>query len=325
MSKQTSPDIAAAIERIEATRNLDEIYPILASLRATPGWHKKRASLWKEPRTEFQPLHWSYEVCRKALDQAGQWIGTDLAERRNFLLFNPVGDNDYDTVRTIVSAYQMIKPGEYARAHRHSANAMRLILDAEPGCFTVVDGARLPMQSGDFLLTPGGCWHSHYNEGTNNAYWIDFLDVPLVHLLEPMFCDELPGGHQPVTAELTAHDWYFPAAKTRPQLHAQPVRDGYQRLVLDTKAIHTMEISYLALAADAQAHFRRNTASRIFAVTQGSGRGRIGGRDINWQRGDVMAVPSWVDYSLAAYESAEILEVSDRPVLDKLGFYREAN
>jgi len=326
MSMQVNLAAAEAIERIEATRNLDEIYPVLAGLRATPGWHKKRASLWKEPRTEFQPLHWSYEVCRKALDQAGQWISTELAERRNLLLFNPVGDNDYDTVRTIVSAYQMIKPGEYARAHRHSPNAMRLILDAEPGCFTVVDGARLPMRSGDFLLTPGGCWHSHYNEGKSNAYWIDFLDVPLVHLLEPMFYDEYPGGHQPVKVELDAHDWYFPAAMTRPQLHGQPVCDGYRRLVLNTHAhIVTMEISYIAIAQEAEATFRRNTASRIFAVTQGSGRARVGARDFAWQRGDVIAVPGWVDYSLVAHEAAELLEVSDRPVLDKLGLYREAN
>lgn len=326
MSKQIDQTTAQAIERIKATRNLDEIYPVLADLRATAGWHKKRPSLWKEPRTEFQPMHWSYEVSRVALDQAGQWIGTDLAERRTLMLFNPVGDNDYDTVRTIVSAYQMIKPGEYARAHRHSATAMRLIMDAEPGCFTVVDGAKLPMQTGDFLLTPGGCWHSHYNEGKTNGYWIDFLDVPLVHLLEPMFYDEYPDGRQPVKVELTEHDWYFRAAKTRPQLHAQPERDGYKRLLLNTQAhVVTMEICYLAIAPGAKTVFRRNTASRIFAITQGSGRARVGSRDFTWKRGDVIAVPSWVDYSLSADEPSEMLEVSDRPVLDKLRLYREAN
>ena len=323
MSNQTT--ISEAIDRIKATRNLDEIYPVLAALRTTAGWHKKRPSLWKEPRTQFQPMHWSYEVCRAALDQSAQWIGTELAERRNFLLFNPVGDNDYDTVRTIVSAYQMIKPGEYARTHRHTPNAMRLILDAEPGCFTVVDGAKLPMLSGDFLLTPRSCWHSHYNEGKSNAYWIDFLDVPLVHLLEPMFYDEYPQVHQPVKAELNEHAWYFTAAKTYPRLHAQPERDGYKRLVLDTAPIVSMEISYLALAPKAQTTFRRNTASRIFAVTQGSGRARVGGRDFTWKRGDVMAVPSWTDYALTADEPAVIMEVSDRPVLDKLGLYRQAD
>jgi len=316
----------ADIERVHATRSLEEIYPVLADLRTTPGWHKKRPSLWKEPRTEFQPLHWSYETCRAALDQAGQWIGTELAERRNLLLFNPVGDNDYDTVRTLVSAYQMIKPGEYARAHRHSPNAMRLVLDAEPGCFTVVDGVQLPMVSGDFLLTPGNCWHSHYNEGNSNAYWIDYLDVPLVHLLEPMFFDEHPEGYQPIKSTASEHPWYFPAAVTRPQLHAQPQTEGYKRLVLDTQAhIPTMEISYLGLSPDVEARFARNTASRILAVTQGSGQARIGGRDMRWKRGDVMAIPSWVDYSLVASEPAEMLEVNDRPTLEKLGFYREAN
>ena len=325
MSKQATNPAIQTIERIRATRNLDEIYPMLAQLRATPGWHKKRPSLWKEPRTEFQPMHWSYQICRAALDQTGQWIGTDLAERRNLMLFNPVGDNDYDTVRTIVSAYQMIKPGEYARTHRHTPNAMRLILDAEPGCFTVVNGNRLPMLTGDFLLTPNYYWHGHYNEGKANAYWIDFLDVPLVHLLEPMFFEELPGVRQPVTAELTAHPFYFTAAQTRPRLHAQPERDGYKRLVLDTQAhIVTLELSYLAIAAGARASFARNTASRIFAVTHGSGRARVGGRDIDWQLGDVIAVPSWVDYSLTADESAEILEVSDRPTLEKLALYRQA-
>jgi len=145
------------LEQVSSTRNLDELYPVLSSLRMTPGWHKKRPSLWKQPRTDFNPLHWRYDIGRRALDQAGQWIGTELAERRNFLLFNPVGDNDYDTVRTLVVAFQMIKPGEYARPHRHSPNAMRLILDAGPGCYTVVDGVKLPMRTGDFLLTPGGC------------------------------------------------------------------------------------------------------------------------------------------------------------------------
>lgn len=324
MSKQAHPANAEAIRRIEVTGNLDEIYPVLAGLRTTPGWHKKRSSLWKEPRTEYQPLHWSYEVCAKALDQAGQWISTELAERRNLLLFNPVGDNDYDTVRTIVSAYQMIKPGEYARAHRHSPNAMRLVLDAKPGVFTVVDGATLPMQAGDFLLTPGNCWHSHYNEGDANAYWIDFLDVPLVHRLEPMFFEEYPDGYQPADTAPETHDWYFPAAVTRPRLHAQPVKDGYRRLVLNTQAhIPTMEMSYLALTPGTPVSFPRNTASRIIAITQGSGQARVGERDIVWQRGDVIAVPSWVDYAFVADEAAEMLEVSDRPVLDKLGFYRE--
>jgi gentisate 1,2-dioxygenase len=310
---------------IQATKNLDEIYPVLSSLRATPGWYKKRPSLWREPCTEYTPQHWSYEICGAAIERAGQWISTELAERRNTLLFNPVGDNDYDTVRTLVAAYQMIKPGEYARAHRHSPNAMRLILDAEPGCFTVVDGVALPMESGDFLLTPGGCWHSHFYEKTadSNAYWIDFLDVPLVHRLEPMFFEEYSEGYQPIEARATEHAWYFPAAQTTEQLAAQLEVNGLRRLLLDTQAhIPTVEISYLGLGIE-RVWFARDTASRILAVTEGEGRARVGNLDINWKRGDVMAVPSWHEFWLESEGKATVLEVSDRPVLQKLGFYRK--
>lgn len=323
MREETMSDLL--IERVQATTGLDALYPVLSGLHMTPGWHKKRPSLWKEPRTAFQPLHWRYDVGRAALDQAGQWIGTELAERRNLLLFNPVGDNDYDTVRTLVVAFQMIKPGEYARAHRHTPNAMRLILDAGPGCYTVVDGVKLPMRTGDFLLTPGDCWHSHYNEGESNAYWIDVLDVPLVHLLEPMFFAEHPERSQPVESEPAQHPFYFPPQQTLPALAAAPAAGGLQRLTLPTQEhMATVAISYLKLARGARHDFGRNTASRIFAVTDGRGTARVGELEVQWSRGDVIAVPSWSPHALCASEDAVLLEVSDEPVLRKLGFWREA-
>ncbi|MPW11160.1 cupin domain-containing protein [Paraburkholderia sp. CNPSo 3155] len=80
--------------------------------------------------------------------------------------------------------------------------------------------------------------------------------------------------------------------------------------MLNTQAhIPTMEMSYLALAAGTPVNFPRNTASRIIAITQGSGKARVGERDIEWKRGDVIAVPSWVDYAFTADEPAEMLDV----------------
>lgn len=313
------------LEQVSSTRNLDELYPVLSSLRMTPGWHKKRPSLWKQPRTDFNPLHWRYDIGRRALDQAGQWIGTELAERRNFLLFNPVGDNDYDTVRTLVVAFQMIKPGEYARPHRHSPNAMRLILDAGPGCYTVVDGVKLPMRTGDFLLTPGGCWHSHYNEGDANAYWIDVLDVPLVHLLEPMFFEEHPATTQEVETEPESHVFYFPAQQMRAALAGSAVRHGVRQAGLPTEPyIPTVAVDCLELIAGSTHEFTRNTANRIYAVTSGTGTAQVGELTIDWARGDVIAVPTWTPMSLSASSDASLMEVSDAPVMQKLGFYREA-
>lgn len=313
------------LHQIEGASSLEDLYPALSGSRMTAGWHKKRPSLWKEPRTEFRPLHWSYALGKAALDQAGRWIGTELAERRNLLLFNPVGDNDYATLRTLVVAYQMIKPGEYARAHEHTPNALRLILDAGPGCYTVVDGVKLPMRTGDVLLTPGGCFHSHYNEGEANAYWIDVLDVPLVHALEPMLFSELPGKSQEVRESPQDHPFYFPPAKTGPALAALVDQAGVKVLKLPTQPhIRTIDISLFDFQAGASRKVARSTASRVLAVIHGSGVLRTGGTETVWRAGDVMAVPCWHAHEIVAQEPSRLMEVCDEPTMRALGFYREA-
>lgn len=316
-----------AKQQLLAASSLEELYPIIAANLMTAGWHKKRRSLYPEPRADYQPLHWRWDNGRIALDQAGRWIGTELAERRNLLLYNPggaSGDNDYDTVRTLVVAYQMIKPGEYARSHQHTPNAMRLILDADEGCFTVVNGVKLPMRTGDFMLTPGGCWHSHYNEGKRNAYWIDVLDVPLVHRLGPMLFSESPEWNQKVASEPTEHPFYFPPTRTLPALQALAASNGVKRLKLETEtAMPPLDIGMFHIAGGTAYTAPRSTASSIFAVISGRGQARIGGLNAEWAVGDVLAAPSWHEIELKASEDAVLLEVSDAPVFRKLGFYRE--
>src|ERR1700730_13524937 len=170
--------------------SLQELYDKLETVGMGAGWNKPTPSLWPSPRKTLVPAHWKYELARGALDAAGRLINTELAERRNLILYNPVPGNEYATTRTLLAAYQMILPGEKARSHRHTPNALRLIVDAEPGTYTVVDGEKLPMLPGDVLLTPNWRWHGHGNDGAAAAYWIDFLDAPLIQLLEPMFLEE---------------------------------------------------------------------------------------------------------------------------------------
>jgi gentisate 1,2-dioxygenase len=59
------------------------------------------------------------------LARAGELIGTDKAERRNLTMFNPVEGNVYSTLRSMVAAYQMIRP-----ARRPAPIAIRLTLCA---------------------------------------------------------------------------------------------------------------------------------------------------------------------------------------------------
>jgi gentisate 1,2-dioxygenase len=303
--------------------SLNELYPIINDHCFTAGWHKKRPSLWSAPQSELQPMHWRYRDGKQVLDRAGEWIGTDLAERRNLIMFNPVGDNDYASVRTLITAYQMIKPGEYAKTHRHTPNALRLILEADPGVYTVVDGVKIAMTPGAVAYTPGWTWHSHYNEGTANAYWIDFLDVPLVHLLEPMFYEQHPDEYQPITGEAAQSDWAFSAEWVANQLAEQAeLAPGVRRLSLPNPQMVTMELRFLSMVEGGVARLGRSTASSIFAIAGGSGTATIGEQRFAWERGDVLACPSWTPAELEAHDDALIFEVSDEPTLRRLGFYR---
>lgn len=314
----------STMDDIAKSSGLDELYPLFERERYTAGWHKKRPSLWPEPATAFRPMHWSYREARAALERASLWIGTELAERRNLLMFNPVGDNDYDTVRTLVCAYQLIQPDEHARAHRHTPNALRLVLDAGSGLYTVVDGVRLPMVPGDVLLTPGGGWHSHYNEGRETACWIDFLDVPLVHRLEPMFFENHPDTYQAVTETPDSHPYWFKRGDIEAELaRSAPDAAGVRRYVLDSQShILTMELACLSLPAGGSLGPVRDTVNRIYAVTRGSGCFSSGDTEFRWQRGDVFAAPAWARHHISADEDSDLFEVSDRPVMEKLGFLK---
>ena len=171
--------------------NLDDLYKAFDGLSMEGGWHRRKPALWPEPTKSFLPAIWRYDEVKPILDAAGVLISTELAERRNLTMTNPLEGNIYPTVRTLVAAYQMIRTGETADAHRHTPNALRLILEGT-GTYTTVAGNRLEMRPGDVLLTPGWAWIPHENIGSEDCYWLDFLDVPLIHLLEPMFFERHP-------------------------------------------------------------------------------------------------------------------------------------
>ena len=105
--------------------------------------------------------------------------------------------------------------GREGAPHRHTAAALRLVVEAKPGTYTVVDGARVDMVPGDVVLTPSWAWHGHANESDATSYWIDFLDVPFVQHSEAMFFEPNPDG-------------FFLRTITRngPSPHRIPARDA---------------------------------------------------------------------------------------------------
>ncbi|MPN07039.1 Gentisate 1,2-dioxygenase [bioreactor metagenome] len=81
---------------------------------------------------------------------------------------------------------QLLLPGEWAPSHRHTPNAVRMIVEGE-GAYTTVDGEKCPMSRGDLILTPTGLWHEHGHDGNEPVVWLDVLDLPLVYYMEASY------------------------------------------------------------------------------------------------------------------------------------------
>ena len=313
---------------ISAADNLGDLHHVMRFSHYTPGWHRNRAALWPEPRTSFRPTQWRYSESKQALIQAGRWMSTEEAERRNLIMANPMVDENqcdqYSTVRTLVAAYQMIKPGEYAKAHRHSPNALRLVLEAGDGVHTVVDGKQLTMRAGDVLLTPGHGWHSHFNEGEKNAYWIDYLDVPLVQLLEPMFVEHFPGGTQTVDSFTDDPTLVFRAAMVRNALDQSLIEEGVRAIILPSQGkIQTMELRFTEINSKANLLRPRSTVNRVVTVCKGICEIQVGPDHFELNIGDTLAIPCWNNTAMLAPLGALLCEVSDEPTQRALGFYKQ--
>ena len=71
--------------------------------------------------------------------------------------------------------FGLLPPDQEQRPHRHQSVALDLILDAKPGCYTllgtrldergdIVNPTRVDWEAGGAFVTPPGLWHAHFNE-----------------------------------------------------------------------------------------------------------------------------------------------------------------
>ena len=143
-------------------------------------------------------FHWPWRVLGPLMDRAIAEVGMDKAERRVLSLANPAyGRDDYFRATTNLNAgLQILMPGESARPHRHSMDALRFVVEGE-GAATIVDGKRCEMERGDLILTPAWTWHEHEHKGAKRVIWLDSLDVPLVMDLDATFFEPGPAKDFP--------------------------------------------------------------------------------------------------------------------------------
>src|SRR5688500_559862 len=309
--------------KLDALQSLDALVEAIGERNMTPGWiRREKPILYPEMRSAFLPAHWRYAEAKAAMRSAGRLIGTDLAERRNFVLRNPVPGNDYATLRTLVCAYQSILPGEKARSHRHAPHALRVILESR-GSYSVVNGDRHPMETGDIVLTPGWSWHGHGHDGAEQAYWFDGLDVPLNQLLEPMFFEEHPLGFEPVARITADSPMRFAWTDTHKRLKDAPSEEHFGGTIdVPAPTMPTLSLKVHAWPPGWRSRPYRRSANTVYVVMQGEGRSVIGDRAFDWGFGDTLAVPAWNRVEHHATASAVLFSMSDEELMRWTRYYR---
>lgn len=100
------------------------------------------------------------------------------------------------TTDTLYAGLQLVMPNETAPAHRHTAFAIRFVIEGSGG-FTAVHGKRIKMNRGDVILTPTWNWHDHGKDGSGPMIWLDALDLPLFQFFPVHFVEHFKENRYP--------------------------------------------------------------------------------------------------------------------------------
>ena len=87
-------------------------------------------------------------------------------------------------------------------------------------------------------------------------------------------------------------------------------------------ALTTMRTEFHRLAAGAATRRSRTSASSVWQVFDGAGSVRLNDSEHPLERGDVIAVPAWTEFSLTAAGQLDLFTFSDAPVFEKLNLLR---
>ena len=327
----------------------------ISALHLSPLWERK---VKLEPGSACVPALWPYARMRPLLERAAGLISKKQADRRVLVMENPSLRGSSFISNSLFAGLQIILPGEVAPSHRHSPSALRFVVEGS-GAYTAVDGERIPMHPGDFVVTPGWAWHDHGNLGDAPVVWMDGLDTPFASLFGAHFRENHPADSQPMTrphgSTLHLHGAnmlplaYAPGqgpdaaspllvypfdrvsavlrglARDCPQSidPAQGYKLRYANPATGGYPFATMAAFMQLLPRGYHGGSYRSTENAVFNVAQGSCRVRLASGVQQLHAHDVLVVPGWESYSLQADEDCLLFSFSDRAAQQALGFWRE--
>jgi gentisate 1,2-dioxygenase len=329
-------------------------YDKISTDNLAPLWEVLKNLVTPEPKTAVQPKVWKFDRIKQLMMEAGDVITAEEAERRVLVLENPGLTGKSRVTNSLFAGIQLILPGEIADVHRHTASAIRFVLDGE-GAYTAVEGEKTMMSHGDFIITANWAPHDHGNPGKQPVMWLDVLDMPTINHFETSFAEHfdekmqktnyedgdsfdryasgvLPDGLPATTNRSPVIN--YPYSKMRPilerlkkagevdKIHGARVR--YANPINGGPVLPTMG-AYLALFPKGfKGDNYRSTDGTLFVCAEGKGKTVIDGKDFEWGVNDVFVVPPWKQYHHVASEDAVLFSISDKPAQQALGIWREA-
>ena len=328
----------------------------LRKFNLVPLWPSLRAMLPPgKPRPNTQPTFWSYQALRPLLMRAGELTPIEKAERRVLVLANP--GHGLENMKASAAMYlgmQLLLPGEQAPSHRHTPNAVRMIIEGD-GAYTTVDGEKCEMTRGDLILTPTGLWHEHGHDGDDPVVWLDVLDLPLVYYLEASYVVEgkpqaikstngdrayLRGGIVPTPMFARSNKAYpllrYPWAEVRAALLAlasgQPDVEAVQVTYVNPETGGDAEniLGFYALMLRAGQTLRlpvRSPAS-VFHVIEGRVDARIEECAFTLVEADTCCSPGYTSVTLSngfSDQASFVFIADETPLHKKLGVYETRN
>ena len=346
---ESKPSFVAQPER---SPERQEFYERLDARHTAPLWEVLGKLVLTAPQPASVPALWRYDEIRPLLMEAGRVITTKEAERRVLVLENPGLRGRSQVTGSLYAGLQVIMPGEVAPSHRHTASALRFVVEGQ-GAYTAVDGERASMQPGDFILTPSWTFHDHGNEGDTPVVWLDGLDIPIVNLFDASFAEHQPQEAQspirpegdalwrygsnllPVdyTPQLASPVFRYPYARSREAL-AHLVRGGpphpchgikmkYVNPATGGSPMPTIAAFLQLLPSGYAGTTYRSSDATVFSVVEGRGQSCVGDQVLSWGPRDLFVVPSWAPVSHEAAEEAVLFSFSDRAAQKSLGLWRE--
>ena len=324
----------------------------LTQQNLVPLWPSLRAVLPPGvPTRRTQPTCWEYQRLRPLLLKAGELTPIEKAERRVLVLANPGhGLEKMQASPTMYLGMQLLMPGEWAPAHRHTPNAVRMIVEGE-GAYTTVEGEKCMMSRGDLILTPTGLWHEHGHDGDQPVVWLDVLDLPMIYYMEASYVTE--GRAQPVTSEaadrayqrggvvpapvfarnqnaypMLRYPWadvraaLLGLAQTQPNLEA--VQVAYVNPETGADAQKILGFSALMLRPGETLRLPARSCAMVFHQIEGGSTVQIESTTFTLGEADTCCAPGYVPVTLvnrSASEPSFVFIADDAPLQKKLGVY----